>query len=58
MKHWEDQWKSRDGVELFAQAWEPEGKPQAVLALIHGIGEHTGRYAHLGLNFTRQWIRI
>jgi alpha-beta hydrolase superfamily lysophospholipase len=58
MKHWEDQWKSKDGVELFAQAWEPDGEPKAVIALIHGIGEHTGRYAHLGLHFARHGYAV
>lgn len=24
--------------------WEPEGKPRAVLQIVHGIAEHTGRY--------------
>ncbi|HLF75245.1 MAG TPA: lysophospholipase [Anaerolineales bacterium] len=30
------------------QGWEPDDRPRAVLILIHGLGEHTGRYAHVG----------
>lgn len=36
-----------DGLELFAQYWLPEYPPRAVLALVHGIGEHSGRYSNL-----------
>jgi alpha-beta hydrolase superfamily lysophospholipase len=51
-------WKTFDGVSIFAQEWKAEeggraaaaperGKPKAVVALVHGIGEHSGRYAHV-----------
>lgn len=33
--------------ELFAQAWLPEEKPEAVFAFLHGISEHSSRYAHV-----------
>jgi acylglycerol lipase len=35
------------GVDLFAQGWLPDGRPRAVIALAHGLGEHGGRYASL-----------
>lgn len=45
MKHFETNWKSKDGLNLFAQGWEPEEiAPEAVVCLVHGLGEHTGRY--------------
>lgn len=48
MKHHEMQWKSHDGLELFAQAWEPQVvSPRAVVCLVHGLGEHSSRYAHV-----------
>lgn len=48
MKHIESSWKSTDGLKLFAQSWEPDGsQPVAVVCLVHGIGEHTGRYGHV-----------
>jgi len=37
-----------DDVTFYMQGWEPEGKPKAIVCLIHGLGEHTGRYAHVG----------
>lgn len=36
-----------DGVQLYYQRWEPEGAPQGVVGLVHGLGEHHGRYAHV-----------
>lgn len=48
MKRKEFEMTSEDGLKLYAQAWEPEGKSKAVVCLIHGLGEHSGRYAHLG----------
>jgi alpha-beta hydrolase superfamily lysophospholipase len=44
MKHVEYSWKSSDGLEMFAQSWAPDGKPKAVIALVHGLGEHSNRY--------------
>ncbi|HEY9152430.1 MAG TPA: lysophospholipase [Anaerolineales bacterium] len=51
MKHFESNLQSKDGLNLYVQGWEPEQKPKAAVALIHGFGEHTGRYAHVGEAF-------
>ena len=48
MKHFESNWRSKDGLSFYVQGWEPEKKPKAVVALIHGLGEHIGRYKHVG----------
>ena len=34
-----------DGHEIHVQTWEPEANPAAVIQLLHGLGEHAGRYA-------------
>lgn len=44
VEHTKGMWKSFDGIELFTQTWQPESSPKAVINLIHGLGEHTGRY--------------
>lgn len=33
------------GAQLFAQWWLPDGEPRAVVAIVHGYAEHSGRYA-------------
>lgn len=38
---------SADGLTIFHQAWLPDGDPTAVVLLFHGLGEHSGRYAHV-----------
>jgi acylglycerol lipase len=49
MQHFETHWKSSDGIDIFAQGWEPDShSPKAVVCLVHGVGEHTSRYAHVG----------
>ena len=47
MKHSEFEFKTFDGLSLFGQSWQPEGRPRAVVCLVHGIGEHSGRYVHV-----------
>lgn len=43
----------RDGTSFYIRGWEPNNKkPKALLALIHGLGEHTGRYLHVGKTLT------
>ncbi|MDO8970993.1 MAG: lysophospholipase, partial [Saprospiraceae bacterium] len=55
MKHFETNWKSSDGLSLFAQGWEPDVTSfKAVVCLVHGIGEHTGRYAHVAEAFAKE----
>lgn len=38
---------TQDGVALHFSRWQPEGAPRAIVYLIHGLGEHAGRYAHV-----------
>lgn len=45
-------WKSNDGLEMYACSWAPEETPEAVVCLVHGLGEHSGRYAHVGQAFS------
>lgn len=45
MRHTEGKLAARGGLELYWQAWLPEGEPKALVQLVHGIAEHSGRYA-------------
>jgi alpha-beta hydrolase superfamily lysophospholipase len=37
-------WKTKDGLEMYSKAWLPSGKARGVVCLVHGVGEHIGRY--------------
>lgn len=36
-----------DGTRLFTRHWSTDG-PRAAIVLVHGVGEHGGRYEHVG----------
>jgi alpha-beta hydrolase superfamily lysophospholipase len=47
MQHVETSYLAKDGLKLYSQSWQPEEAPTAVVCLVHGIGEHSGRYTHV-----------
>lgn len=52
MKQFEWARTSGDGVQLHVQSWQPEAAPRAAITLVHGFGEHCGRYAHVAAALT------
>lgn len=55
MKHFETTWKAQDGLDIFVQGWEPTVlSPKAVVCLVHGLGEHSSRYAHVAEAFGKE----
>jgi acylglycerol lipase len=47
MIHEEKTLTASDGINLHWQAWEPEIPVKATVCLVHGLGEHAGRYSHV-----------
>lgn len=48
--NYREYWRtSRGGIKQFACEWLPENVdvPKGVVGLVHGMGEHMGRYAHV-----------
>ncbi|HEX6244254.1 MAG TPA: alpha/beta hydrolase [Polyangiales bacterium] len=38
---------AKDGTPLFVREWLPDGQPRAVIQIVHGMAEHSARYARL-----------
>jgi alpha-beta hydrolase superfamily lysophospholipase len=51
MNHQQGKFITARGVNIFYQSWLPEGDPKAALLLVHGLGEHGGRYVNLVNHF-------
>ncbi|HBB17811.1 MAG TPA: alpha/beta hydrolase [Syntrophus sp. (in: bacteria)] len=47
MKHQEGVFMGVRGAELYYQGWLPEGEVRAVLLIVHGLAEHSGRYMNV-----------
>lgn len=45
MRTYESGWDNKEGVNFYLRGWEPNEKPKALVALVHGHGEHVGRYS-------------
>jgi alpha-beta hydrolase superfamily lysophospholipase len=44
MNHIEGNFKGARDINIYYQAWLPDGDVKAVLFLVHGLGDHCGRY--------------
>jgi acylglycerol lipase len=47
MEHNTGNWLCPTQENIFFQTWKPENSPKATILLIHGLGEHSGRYEHV-----------
>jgi acylglycerol lipase len=47
MRHEEGFFQGVRGIRIYHQCWLPEGEPKAVLLIVHGLGEHSGRYRNV-----------
>ena len=52
MRHDEQTHRTADGASIFWQQWLPEGDPVGVVCLVHGLGEHSGRYGYVAERMT------
>ena len=52
MLHTEGTFFTPDNLTIYHQAWRPEGDPKAVILLLHGLAEHSARYAHVAQTLT------
>jgi acylglycerol lipase len=52
MKTREQTFAAIDGLQLFYREWLPDAEARAVVAVIHGYGDHSGRYGDLAAHLT------
>ena len=50
MRHQEGTFKGIRNASIYYQCWLPEGESRAVLLIVHGLAEHSGRYMN-GVNY-------
>ena len=53
MKMYESGWENKESLKFYVRSWVPDKNPKAVVVLVHGHGEHVGRYDHVGEAFTK-----
>lgn len=51
MKHQEGFFKGVRDTQIYFQSWLPERDPKAILLIVHGLAEHSGRYMNLVNHF-------
>ncbi|WP_457553117.1 alpha/beta hydrolase [Desulfobacula sp.] len=51
MKHQDGYLKSATNQNIYYQYWMPEEEPKAILLIVHGVAEHSGRYMNVVNHF-------
>jgi len=49
---------AEDGVRLHVRSWMPAGVPRGVVCIVHGMGEHGGRYAYVASALVRAGFAV
>jgi alpha-beta hydrolase superfamily lysophospholipase len=50
--------RAADGREVFRRRWAPKGAAIGSVVLVHGIGEHSGRYDNVGEHLARAGYEV
>ena len=58
MKHSEDKFEGTGRTQIYCQCWQPEGPARALVIVVHGAGEHSGRYVNLAEHFTSRGYAV
>ena len=49
---------AQDGLRLFERSWLPAGRPRAVVALVHGLIEHSGSHAETAIELAGRGFSV
>ncbi len=58
MAHQQDTFEAVDGLRLYESRWLPDGEAAAVLIVVHGFTEHSGRYAQAAERLNRSGYAV
>jgi acylglycerol lipase len=58
MEHIEGRFTGCKGLNLYYQCWLPGADPKAILLVVHGWAEHSGRYTNLANHFVPKGYAI
>ena len=58
MIHSDGRFKGACDADIYYQTWLPEGEIKAAILLVHGLGEHSGRYINLVKRFVAQGYSV
>jgi alpha-beta hydrolase superfamily lysophospholipase len=58
MQHQELELRTADGTSLYAQMWTPSGPIARAVAIVHGLGEHSGRYNEMAEFFASMGLMV
>ena len=47
MQHHQGSFVGQKNTRIYFQSWQPAKPPRASVIIVHGLGEHGGRYAHV-----------
>ncbi|MFN2150478.1 MAG: lysophospholipase [Anaerolineales bacterium] len=50
--------ETKDHQNLFFRVWQPAGHLKAAVCLVHGLGEHSGRYQHVAAAFNAAGVGV
>ncbi len=58
MQHTTGSLLTRDGLQLLTRSWLPDEPPKAAILLVHGVNEHSGRYAYMASHMMTHGIAV
>jgi len=51
-------WETQGKTKIFAQKWLRDNKTRAAIIIVHGLGEHSSRYAHIAKMLNEENIAV
>lgn len=58
VRHEETTFLGPGGEVLYQQTWHPDRPPRALVGIVHGFGEHSGRYTNLVAHFVPRGFTV